>query len=106
MARRARTSNRDLLLEAHKINYSLRSTFSYRKLKEYNTYEFCNIINQLIPFAGDYDWTRRTDWGISESAFEQIQQSDLELIQVFAHPRLLREQPKLVAYYRNIAVLS
>jgi hypothetical protein len=30
----------------------------------------------------------------------------LQLIQVFCHPRLIREHSSLLAYYRNIAALS
>lgn len=30
----------------------------------------------------------------------------MHLIQVFSHPKLLREHPRLLAYYRNVAALS
>src|SRR3989344_6689266 len=95
-----------LLSEAHRINYRLRSTFFYRKLNEYNTYEFPDTIQKLIPISKDYDWEKYNEWGITKEAFEQVKKSDLSLIQVFAHPRLLREHPILIAYYRNVAALS
>jgi len=95
-----------LLIEAHKINYRLRSTFFYRKLNEYGTFEFPETVKKLIPLSKDYDWTKFNKWGISEDAFEQINKSKLSLIQVFCHPRLLREHPILTSYYRNIAALS
>lgn len=95
-----------LLIEAHKINYRLRSTFFYRKLNEYHTYEFPETIYKLIPLSEEYDWTKYNEWGITNDALKQIQKSDLKLIQVFTHPRLIREHPILVAYYRNVAVLS
>lgn len=97
---------KQLLVEAHRINYRLRSTFFYRKLNEYGTYVFPKTIHELIPLSKDYDWEKRSDWGITKEAFEQITNSDLELIQVFSHPRLLREHPVLTAYYRNVAALS
>ncbi|MGH2502589.1 MAG: XcyI family restriction endonuclease, partial [Ktedonobacterales bacterium] len=31
---------------------------------------------------------------------------DVTLIQIFCHPRMIREHPRLVTYYRNIAALS
>ncbi|MBN2095316.1 MAG: XcyI family restriction endonuclease [Candidatus Aenigmarchaeota archaeon] len=95
-----------LLSEAHRINYRLRSTFFYRKLHEYNTYTFPETIQKLIPLSEDYDWTKYKSWGITKEAFEQIKNSNLSLIQVFSHPRILREHPVLIAYYRNVAALS
>lgn len=95
-----------LMTEAHRVNYRLRSTFFYRKLNEYNTYQFPETIHKLIPISKDYDWKKYNEWGITKEAFEQIEKSDLSLIQVFSHPRLLREHPILVAYYRNVSALS
>ncbi len=97
---------KQLLVEAHKINYRLRSTFFYRKLNEYNTYGFPETIQKLIPLSKEYDWSKYNEWGVTKEALEQIRKSDLSLIQVFAHPRLLREHPVLTAYYRNVAALS
>ena len=101
------TKNRDLLLlEAHQINYRLRSTFFHTKLHEYQTLEFPALIRQLIPHANNFNWNDYKSWGISEHAHHLIINSELKPIQVFCHPRLIREFPKLVAYYRNVAVLS
>lgn len=94
-----------LLLEAHQINYRLRSTFFYRKLKEYNVLTFPSRVADIASAL--YNWDQRADWGISEDAFTYISQHEhLKLIQVFCHPRLLSEYPALIAYYRNIAALS
>ena len=106
MAKKEISETQRLLIEAHKINYRLRSTFFYRKLHEYQTLTFPAIIDQLIPLADGYNWEDRDDWGISDDAFAKVEESSLALIQVFAHPRLLREQPRLTAYYRNVAALS
>ncbi|MHC4805998.1 MAG: XcyI family restriction endonuclease [Planctomycetota bacterium] len=95
-----------LIVEANRVNYKLRSTFFYRKLIEYGTYEFPEIIRRLIPMEQDYDWTNYEQWGISKGAFGQIENTNLSSIQVFAHPRLLREHTTLTAYYRNVAALS
>ena len=106
MAKKVKKSNKELLIEAHKINYRLRSTFFYRKLHEYETLEFPKTIKQLIPHSKHYNWDEFKEWGISETAFGIIRKSDLDLIQVFTHPKLIREHPHLLGYYRNIAVLS
>jgi len=96
-----------LLAEANRINYRLRSTFFYRKLKEYNTLSFPLRIDELLPVEHLYSWEGWTDWGIGEDAFAYINEcGSLQLIEVFCHPRLIREHSKLVAYYRNIAALS
>src|SRR5258708_6225395 len=96
--------NGTLNAEANRINYRLRSTFFYRKLKEYNSLAFPLMIANLLPFEHLYDWKDRGSWGIGEDAFTYIStHKDLHLIQVFCHPKLLREHPRLLAYYRNIA---
>lgn len=94
------------LIETHKIRYRLRSTFFYNKLNEYHTYEFPQIITELIPVSNNYDWTGYDKWGVSEEAFQAIKESKLSPIKVFSHPRLLREHPILTGYYRNVSVLS
>ncbi|MDQ2713666.1 MAG: XcyI family restriction endonuclease [Chloroflexota bacterium] len=96
-----------LLIEAHQINYRLRSTFFYRKLKEYNVLSFPSILASIFSLAQLYNWDQRSQWGIGEDAYEYIcKHAELKLIQVFCHPKLLREYPVLLAYYRNIAALS
>lgn len=96
-----------LLTEANRLNYRLRSTFFYRKLKEYKTLSFRQRIERLLPVKDLYSWDGWINWGIGEDAFSYIDgHSNLQLIQVFCHPRLIREYPILLAYYRNIAALS
>ncbi|WP_158224933.1 XcyI family restriction endonuclease [Brunnivagina elsteri] len=95
------------MTEVNRINYRLRSTFFYRKLREYNTLSLRAKIEALLPIQNLYDWDNKLDWGIGEDAFNYVNQHpNLQFIQVFCHPRLIREQPQLIAYYRNVAVLS
>ncbi len=87
-----------LLAEAHQISYRLRSTFFYRKMKEYDVLAFPSMIARLSTIEGLYNWDHRTNWGISEDAFTYIaKHPSLKLIQVFCHPKLLREYPTLLA---------
>lgn len=96
-----------LLAEALRINYRLRSTFFYRKLKEYDTLSLPALVSQLLAVAHLYNWDDRKAWGVGEDAFHYVaSHANLHLLQVFCHPKLLREQPRLIAYYRNIAALS
>ena len=97
----------NLLTEANRINYRLRSTFFYRKLKEYGSLGFSAMVASFYPVEHLYDWSDRERWQIGEDAFGYVaSHPSLHLIQVFCHPRLLREHPRLLAYNRNIAVLS
>lgn len=106
MAKKITKTNRELLVEAHKINYRLRSTFFYRKLHEYKTLDYPKTITNLIPHSKHYSWEDYLNWGVSESAYVIIKNSNLDLIEVFSHPKLLREHPRLIGYYRNVSVLS
>ncbi len=62
------TDEKNLLIEANRINYRLRSTFFYRKLKEYNTLSFPQIIAELLSVKHLYSWDERKEWGIRVSA--------------------------------------
>jgi hypothetical protein len=96
-----------LLAEANRINYRLRSTFFYRKLKEYNTLSFPGVVEGLFPVEHLYSWDERDRWGIGNDAFDYISGNpEFHLFEAFCHPKLLREYPRLLAYYRNIAALS
>lgn len=101
------SEEKNLLAEAHRLNYRLRSTFFYRKIKEYKTLLFRARIDALLSVKHLYNWEGRTNWCIGEDAFTYINEHpSLQLIEVFCHPRLIREHSSLLAYYRNIAALS
>jgi len=44
--------------------------------------------------------------GITETALARVKTSGGSAHQVFAHPDVIRERPHLIAYYRNIAIIS
>lgn len=95
------------LAEASRINYRLRSTFFYRKLKEYNSLTFIGLIEELFQVEHLYSWGDYREWGIGEDAFSYISNhQDFHLLQVFCHPKILLEHPRLLAYFRNVAALS
>ncbi len=95
-----------LLVEAHRINYRLRSTFFLQKLREYDTLGLPFRIAELSKVEGAYSWDDRKNWHIDDEAFASCQASQIETLHVFCHPKLIREHPGLVAYYCHIAVLS
>lgn len=107
MVRKRKTDAQKVLIrEANRLNYRLRSAFFYQKLVQYGTIRMPDVLKQLLPIAKTYDWSKHSEWGISGTSFERISKSDVPLIQVFVHPKLLREQPILLSYYRNVAALS
>jgi len=93
------------LLEALEIDYRLRSTFFYRKLHELGFTAFNTEIDKLIQIANNFNWDSRENWNISTAAWQAISHAGIAPLAVFAHPRVLQEQPRLSAYYRNVAAL-
>lgn len=92
----------------HKRTLIFRNVGLHRTLStnEHKTLTLPARIAELFPHDALYDWSSRAEWGIGEDAFSYIGSTSLSYIQVFCHPKALREHPDLVAYYRNTAVLS
>jgi hypothetical protein len=99
-------SNAELLEEAIKIDYTLRSTFFYRKLHEWGFVEINDEIQQLLALSSNYNWDKYSDWNISASAWTHITNAAIDPLQVFVHPRIILEQPRLMTYYRSLAAVS
>ena len=96
-------STDEQLLEALTNAYSARA-------KLFHTGVRASKIDLLIAEIDAYE-SSSLDWqiqgiGISNSAINRIREANATPQQVFAHPRLIRERPHLVAYYRNIATIS
>jgi hypothetical protein len=95
------------MTDSSKLSYRLRSTFFLTKLREYQTLGLPALVQALLPAAHLYNWDAYAEWGIGDDALTYISQHpELHLLQVFCHPRVLRERPRLCAYYRNVAALS
>ena len=99
-------SDKNLIYEANKINYSLRSTFFYRRLNELGYFQIIDAIEFLVKHSANYSWEDRKFWNITHNAWDAINKRKIEPLRVFAHPKVFVEHPKLVAYYRNTAVIS
>jgi hypothetical protein len=68
--------------------------------------DFARELDALVKIGESCKWTERDQWGISQGAWEYVAGSELSPLRVFCHPRVIIEQPRLTAYYRNIAALS
>jgi hypothetical protein len=91
---------------ALKAHYTLRSSTFLRKLKEFSFFEFGKRIKALAELEEAFSWENRNEWGIEEDVWKIIYESDISPLFLFLHPRVLQEQPDLLAYYRSVALLS
>jgi hypothetical protein len=92
--------------KALKAHYTLRSSTFLRKLKELSFFEFKKRIKALVELDEVFSWENRNEWGIAEDAWKIIDESEISPLFLFLHPRILHEQPDLLAYYRSVALLS
>lgn len=102
---KAAKKDKELILEANRINYSLRSTFFYRKLKELGYLRIIKDIETVVKQSHNYSWEDRKFWNITYNAWETIERERIDFIRVFAHPKILVEHPGLIRYYRNAAAI-
>ena len=100
----AEKSDEGLLLEAQQASYTERSRFLLRKLRESGFQEWIKRVNVLEP--GDYDWLNLEEFGISQRAWEYVEDRGNSACRVFCHPAILINDPPLIGYYRGIAGLS
>ncbi|MEC4986927.1 MAG: XcyI family restriction endonuclease, partial [Oscillatoria sp. PMC 1076.18] len=89
-----------------KAHYTLRSSTFVTKLKELSFFSFRTRVEALAKIDEVFSWTKRNEWGISEVAWEKTLEANISPLYLFLHPRILSEQPDLLAYYRSIALLS
>ncbi len=103
--RKSSKVDKDLNLEANRINYSLRSTFFYRKLKELGYLGVIQDIEALVKHSQNYSWEDRKFWNITYNAWDTVERQKIDFLRVFAHPKVLVEHPGLISYYRNVAAI-
>lgn len=88
--------------EAEKLQYSLRSSFFYRKRKIFP--QFVNEVEKVID--EELDWSEREEIGITKTAWEYITTHKIKASRVFAHPDLIEKNIPIIAYYRSISGIS
>ena len=93
--------DKNLQREAERLQYSLRSTFFYRRRIKFK--EPLEAIDRLDPSR--YAWPSPQELGISKSAWEYVKNKGIPYHKVFYHPDIIIEDPHLITYYRSIALL-
>lgn len=87
-------------------SYGLRTTFFHRRLRSMRLWEAIDEVHRLSNVSNGFIWQDRTEWGVEEAAWQILEKSQILPLAVFCHPRVLFEQPKLLIYYRTLALIS
>lgn len=95
------SDKQELQREVAQTQYSLRAFFFYRARKSFQL--LCDTATKID--SSKYDWRKRRELGISKSSWDYIRKKRIPYCQVFCHPRVIRESPALIGYYRSIALL-
>jgi len=95
--------DRELLREAQKTQYGLRSLFFHRRMRESKFQELIGMVSQLDPAS--YDWSDLEALGISKSAWNYVNGKRFPVCQIFCHSEVIQANPRLIAYYRGVAGL-
>ena len=85
--------------EAERARYALRSSYYYRMDGLWDG------LLEMLNGVAEPHWAGRAGWGISETAWARAQQTGAAPVSVFCHPEVITAEPRLIAYYRNLAVL-
>lgn len=101
-----RSFHQELLASDKFAEYSLRSTFFVRRLRAVNLWAAIADVTRLVSARQGFPWDRRTEWGIEEEAWSRAAAWGIDPLLLFCHPRVIAEQPRLLLYYRTIALLS
>lgn len=99
-------SDEDLLREVIEEEYLLKASWVYNKIQELGFFGFEEEIKVLINNSSNYEWDGSIGWGISNSSKNFVTKQRIPLIQIFCHPKILIEHPRLLAYYRSVSTLS
>ena len=90
---------RALQQEAESARYALRSSYYYRM------YGLWDALLELLNIPGRVSWRGRGRWGISRTAWNRVAQLGEAPLNVFCNPEVIKAQPRLIAYYRSLALL-
>jgi len=97
---------RELLSSDNFAQYSLRATFFVNRLRKLRLWEAIREVHQLTKISNNFGWNNREATGIDAEAWRIVQAKCLDPLLIFCHPRVLTEQPRLLLYYRTVALIS
>ena len=89
-----------------KESYLLRSTFTYNRLRSEGYFELFMRISKFARIEGPrLNWDSRSEWNISEEAWNIIQTNKIAPMLVFLHPKVLQLNPSFLKYYRSVSLI-
>lgn len=89
-----------------KESYLLRSTFSYNRLRSDGYFELFMKISKFARVEGaKLNWDSRSEWNVSEEAWNILQTNKIAPMLVFLHPKVLQLHPTFLKYYRSVALI-
>ena len=86
--------------------YSLRATFFARTLRGMRLFETIQEIHEITKLKKGFPWKNPQDLGIEPDAWRRIEGASINPLLIFCHPRVIAEQPRLLLYYRTLALIS
>jgi len=90
-------------IESWKLDQLLKSRVFHRKLHEWGLLEIAHEIETIK--GEELDWNKPI-LKIGETAWNKVIHRGIKPVRVFANPRVLVENPRRVAYYRMLAMVS
>ena len=88
---------------AWSLDQLAKSAFFHQKLHEWGTLEIAYAIERIQGELLDWDLDAL---GISQDAWDKIIHRGIKPVVVFAHPEVLADLPRAVAYYRTLSMVS
>ena len=87
-------------------SYLLKSTFFYNRLNTSGYFSLFMKVKKFVKVEGNkLDWSKRTEWSISEDAWSVILENGISPALVFVHPKVLKLNPGFLKFYRSVAML-
>ena len=92
--------------EVTKESYLLKSTFFFNKLRSCGYFDLFMKLQSLSTIEGKkLDWSKRGDWNIRETSWKILEQSQIDPMLMFVHPKILQLNPSFLKYYRSVAMI-
>lgn len=88
---------------AWSLDQLAKSAFFHQKLHEWGALEIAYAIERIKGELLDWDLDAL---GISQDAWDKIIHRGIKPVVVFAHPEVLTDLPRAVAYYRTLSMVS
>ena len=97
---------KNLPKSAVKEQYLLRSTFFYKRLSANGYFNLFLKVQKYSDIEGaTLEWDKRRLWGISNEAWDILNQNNISPILLFVHPKVLYTNPSFLKYYRSVAMI-